>query len=197
MQKKTPFFTLSQKKRGNPKNIRMKIQRFSQYQGQFLFPNFNNHRAELLESFLGTRLGGVYRAIPWKKLIEDLHLKEKKKGPQSIFSPRGKIALMILKHYVGCSDRKLIEHLNANVHYQIFCDIIIPLGSPIKNYKIVSEIRCELACKLDIDKLQSSLAEHWKPYMANLDSMVCDATCYESDIRDPPGKKNEHLEEAC
>jgi len=138
----------------------MKVRRFSQFQGQFLFPNFDNNSKELYESFLKTRLGGVYRAIPWNKLVESFQLQEKEKGPQSIFSPRGKVALMFLKHYVGCSDFKLIEHINANVHYQIFCDIIIPPGSPLSNFKIVSEIRCELARRIDIDKLQSILAEY-------------------------------------
>ncbi len=119
------------------------------------------------------------------RLSQGVGLKEHKKGPQGIFSPRGKIALMFLKHYAGCSDSKLLEHLNGNIHYQIFCDIIIPLNSPLTNFKIISEIRCELAQRLNIDKLQSILATHWKPYMPNLDSMVCDATCYESAIRYP------------
>ncbi len=185
MQKKTPFFTLDAEKRGNPKIFKMKVRRFSQFQGLLVFPNFDSNYDHLYSSFLKTRLGSLYKVIPWSKLVSDLELCEYRKGPQSIFSPRGKIALMFLKHYVGCSDFKLIEHINGNIHYQIFCDIIIPTNSPITNYKIVSEIRCELAKKLDIDKLQLSLANHWRPHMTNLDSMVCDATCYESDIRYP------------
>jgi len=163
----------------------MKVRRFSQFQGVFVFPNFDNSHNELLNSFKQTRLGCIYTSIPWDELVECFGLKEKKKGPQSIFSPRGKIALMFLKHYAGCSDSKLIEHLNGNIHYQIFCDIIIPPRAPLTNYKIVSEIRCELAQKLDIEKLQYILVQYWKPYMTNLDSMVCDATCYESAIRYP------------
>ena len=50
---------------------------------------------------------------------------------------------------------------------------------------MVSDIRCEIARKLNIDSTQAILAEHWKPYMTNLDSVVYDATCYESDIRYP------------
>ena len=172
-------------KRGNQNNIKMKIRRFSQFQGVFLFPNFDNNYNELLETFKQTRLGAIYTSIPWEDLVKGFGLKEYNKGPKSIFSPRGKIALMFLKHYAGCSDAKLIEHLNGNMHYQIFCDIIIPLGLPLTNFKIISEIRCELAQKLDLESLQVILAKHWQPHMANLDSMVCDATCYESAIRYP------------
>lgn len=183
--KKTLLFGLEAEKQGNLKNIKMKVRRFSQTQGLFIFPNFDNNYDELFEAFQRTRLGSIYNAIPWDEMAKEFHLKEYSKGPQCIFSPRGKIALMILKHYAGCSDSKLIEQLNGNIHYQIFCDIIIPPSAPITNYKIVSEIRCELAAKLDIERLQKVLAKHWKPYMTNLDSMVCDATCYESDIRYP------------
>ena len=163
----------------------MKIRRFSESQGLLVFPNFDNHYDELFEAFLQTRLGALYRSIPWDAMIKELKICEYQKGPRSIFSPRGKVALMFLKHYAGCSDSKLIEHLNGNIHYQIFCDVIIPPSAPITNFKIVSEIRCEIANQLNIEKLRSILANYWKPYMSNLDSMVCDATCYESAIRYP------------
>lgn len=163
----------------------MKVRRFSQFQGALSFPNFDTAYEELFASFKQTRLGAMYESIPWTELVRALGLKENRKGPQSIFSPRGKIALMFLKHYAGCSDSKLIEHLNGNLHYQLFCDIVISPSVPLTNYKIVSEIRCDLAERLDIEQLQSILAKHWKPYMINLDSMVCDATCYESAIRYP------------
>ena len=106
-----------------------------------------------------------------------------------MFSPRGKLALMFLKHYAGCSDKQLIEQLNGNIYYQLFCDIVIPAGHPIKNYKIISEIRCELARTLDMTRTQKVLADHWKPYCENKNSIVCDATCYESYIRYPTDVK--------
>jgi len=163
----------------------MKVRRFTEYQGAIVFPNFDQNRDSILQAFLETRLGKLYSAIPWSDLVNCFGLEEKQKGPRSLFSPRGKIGLMFLKHFASCSDRKLIEQLNANTHYQIFCDIILSPTDPIKNYKIVSEIRCELAEHLDIEALQSKLAAYWKPYMNNLDSMCCDATCYESAIRYP------------
>ena len=163
----------------------MKIRRLSEFQGRFAYPDFDTAPQIVLDSFLDTRLGGIYRAVPWQDLVTRFGLKEPRKGPRPMFSPRGKIALMFLKHFVGCSDLRLVEHLNYNVHYQIFCDIVIPIGRPITNYKIVSEIRSELARKLNIDKAQRVLAKKWSGYMSELGSILMDATCYESDMRYP------------
>ena len=161
----------------------MKVQRIGQFQGQTIFPSLHSHFSAYLSSFEVSTLGKIHSAIPWDALINSFGLKENKKGPQSIFSPKGKIALMFLKHYACCSDRKLIEQLNGNIHYQICCDMIIdPLGS-MKNYKIVSEIRCELAESLDIEDAQRCLVDKWRYYMSDLDSMCMDATCYETSIR--------------
>ena len=77
-------------------------------------------------------------------------------GRRNIFSPSAKIAIMVLKAYSGFSDRHLVEHLNGNIHYQMFCGIMIDLSFPITNYKIVSAIRNEIVFRLDIDSLQKS-----------------------------------------
>ena len=163
----------------------MKIQRISQYQGVLCFPTFEDYTSVYFKSFLDTDLGRIYSSIPWEELRSALGLKDKRKGPLSRFSPRGKLALMFLKHYACCSDKKLIEQLNGNIDYQIFCDIHLPVGLRIKNYKIVSAIRSELSKVLDVDKLQDVLAQHWKPYLHDLSSISCDATCYETYMRYP------------
>jgi hypothetical protein len=54
-------------------------------------------------------LGRIYHSIPWNELAKRLKVKDKKKGPLRIFSPQEMIALMFLKSYVDCSDRKLID----------------------------------------------------------------------------------------
>jgi hypothetical protein len=46
-------------------------------------------------------------------------------GRVSYFTPEGKIALMFLKSYIGLSDRDLVSQLNANIHYQLFCEVRI------------------------------------------------------------------------
>lgn len=167
----------------------MKIQRISQFQGTFQFPNFITSQTEYYDSFLSTDLGMIYQSIPWEKLVQHFGLRDSNKGPKCIFSPRGKIALMFLKHYACCSDRKLIEQLNGNIDYQFFCDLHIPPGHRLTNYKIVSEIRIELSKELKIHKAQKILIEDWLPYMDNLNSISCDATCYESYVRFPTDVK--------
>ena len=96
---------------------------------------------------------------------------------------------MVLKSYTGLSDRHLIEHLNGNIHFQLFCGILIDPSHPVTNYKIVSAIRQELAEKLDMDAFQCILAEHWRPYLENLHVCMADATCYESYMRHPTDLK--------
>ncbi len=66
----------------------------------------------------------IYTAIPFDELVRKFKIKESNKGTKNIFSPKGKIALMLLKHYAACSYKKIIEQLNRNINYQIFCDIL-------------------------------------------------------------------------
>ncbi len=143
----------------------------------------------LYDQFLDTDLGKIFIAIPWEELIRSFKLNESKKGPNCIFSPQGKLALMVLKHYAGCSDKKLIEQFNANIHYQFFCSTVLGLGQHISNYKIVSQIRCELSGKLNIKDAQGVLASHWLPHMEELEQILTDATCYESSVRFPTNQK--------
>lgn len=167
----------------------MKIRRISQFQGRISFPDFDSHYEKHLEGFLRTDLGRIYSALPWSKLVGSFGIKEHKKGPSSIFCPRGKLALMFLKNYSGLSDSKLIEQLNGNIHYQFFCNLILEPGQLLTNFKIVSQIRCELARLLNIEVCEKHLFSSWKKYMSNLDSITCDATCYQSSIKYPTDVK--------
>ncbi|HLP74549.1 MAG TPA: transposase [Bacteroidales bacterium] len=139
-------------------------------------------------SFRHSELGHIYQAIPWYELAKRLKIKDYKKGPERIFSPQGMLALMFLKSYLGCSDRKLINHLNGNIDFQMFCGIFLG-PERISNYKMVSEIRCQLARHLDIKSLQEVLAVSWKPYLSDTNIMLEDATCYETSMRYPTDVK--------
>ena len=88
----------------------------------------------------------------------------RKVGRKSYFSPEGKVALMFLKSYTRLSAPKLMEQLNANIHYQIFCGIRISPVNPLTNYKLIDDIILELSKRLKIQAQQESLAEAWKPY---------------------------------
>jgi hypothetical protein len=133
-------------------------------------------------------LGSIYRAIPWNDIVRKLKIRESRKGPDLTFGPQGMVALMFLKSYVECSDKMLINHLNGNIQFQIFCGILLG-AERIKNYKIVSDIRCRLARNLDIKEVQYVLAGYWKPYLRDPNIMLEDATCYETSMRYPTNVK--------
>ena len=98
--------------------------------------------------------------FPFEREAKATGLSEQRLGRKNMFSPSAKITLMVLKSYTRSSDRQLVEHLNGNIHYQMFCGIMIDLSFPITNFKIVSAIRNEIASLLDIDFLQEVLASH-------------------------------------
>lgn len=81
---------------------------------------------------------------------------------------------MFLKSYTRFLDAELIENLNSNIHYQLFCGARINPLKPLTNFKLVSAIRCELASLFPIDELQEVLSAYWKPYMANLQVHMTD-----------------------
>ena len=141
------------------------------------------------KSFNESELGRLHSVFPFERMAKAIGLCEQRLGRKNIFSPSAKIALMVLKAYTGFSDRHLVEHLNGNIHYQMFCGVMIDPVFPITNYKIVSAIRNEIAPLLEIDSLQEILATHWKPYLKNLHVCMTDATCYESHMRFPTDMK--------
>lgn len=141
------------------------------------------------KSFLKSELGGIYQSIPWNELICCFNLKRSKVGRKSLFDKQGQLALMFLKAYTDLSDRKLIEQLNANIDYQLFCGVLLSPGERMVDYKIVSKIRTQLGKRLDIKSSQRILAKAWKPYLKDMHAMLTDATCYESQLRYPTNVK--------
>lgn len=145
-----------------------------------------------LQAFYNTPLGELYQAIPFDELARQIPKPQRAisgKGCKPWFDVRGGIALQILKSYYRCSDAILIEMLNGNWQMQMFCGIRLLNGEQIKDKDIVSRWRSYLGGKLDIDKLQISCVQHWKPYMQNTHSGFCDATVYESYITYPTDAK--------
>jgi hypothetical protein len=165
-----------------------KLQRISDLQHEFSFLNPSDNFDLYFDQFLSSDLGKIYTAIPWGDLVSGFKIKESIKGTKNYFSPKGKLALMFLKHYACCSDKRLIEQLNANIDYQFFCDI--HLGHHrLTNYKIISQIRCELSSSLTIPDVEKVLFDHWSGFIKNQDCITTDATCYESEVRYPTDQK--------
>lgn len=105
-------------------------------------------------------------------------------------------ALMFLKHYTGLSDEKLLECLNTDWRMQYFCGIDLSDFKLIKDNAFVSNIRTYIATHFDLDTFQTILVQLWKDEIPDTNSIVIDATCYESYIPYPTDVKtlNESLE---
>lgn len=141
------------------------------------------------ESFKKSKLGKVYDKIPWGEMVREFGLKEHHKGRCPIFSSQGKIALQFLKSYTQLSDKMLLERINADYQFRFFCGVEVNVAEPLGNFKFLSEIRTELGLKLDIQQVQKVLADAWEGYMPNTNTMMEDATCYETYMRYPTDAK--------
>ena len=105
-----------------------KIQNISEIHPTLGFTEF-----DILEkyrkSFNESELGELHSVFPFECMAKAAGLSDRRLGRRNIFSPSAKIALMVLKAYTGFSDRQLVEHLNGNMHYQIFCGIFLKNSS--------------------------------------------------------------------
>ena len=151
-----------------------KVQQISEITPSFAFTEFDFYK-DYEESFKKSEIGRIHTLLPLHEMavrfgLVDTHPR-KKVGRKSYFSPEGKVALMFLKSYTGLSAPKLMDQLNANIHYQIFCGIRINSRNPLTNYKLIDDIILELSNRLKIQIQQEALAEAWKPYMKNLDTL--------------------------
>jgi hypothetical protein len=170
-----------------------KVRNLSYPHAELSFVSVPEEYSRIRKAFGDHELGHIDALLPWKQLarvFRENGYRKKRKGPTNQFTLKGKIALMFLKNlYNGISDRNLIERLNRDVFFQLFCDVYIPIDDPIKNYKIVSAIRCELSKYLNIAELQKVLFEVYKESLNHPHIIHMDATVYESAIRYPTDSK--------
>ena len=122
-----------QPKRGKyPKKDMAKIQNISEIQPTLGFTEFDVLE-KYRKSFNESELGRLHSVFPFERMAKEAGLSEQRLGRKNIFSPCAKISLMVLKAYTGFSDRQLVEHLNGNIHYQMFCGVMIDPSNPITN----------------------------------------------------------------
>lgn len=176
-------------------NLMAKIRNLSEIQQEIAFTEFDFYQ-RYAETFKTSELGRIKSLLPLREMAISFNLIEEhpmhkrvKRGRKSFFTPEGKVALAFLKLYTGLSAPKLMEALNGNIHYQIFCGIRISPEDPLTNYKLIDSILLELSRKLKVQEQQQILADAWKPYMKDLDTVYTDASCYESLMRFPTDVK--------
>lgn len=138
-----------------------KVQNFAGISPNLPFTEYNFYDL-YRQTFENSELGKIKANLPLREMAENLGLTNRsmrpKVGRRSYFTPEGKVALMFLKMYTGLSCPKLLEQLNGNIHYQIFCDVIIDPVKPLTNYKLLDDVFSELARGLKIQQQQEILA---------------------------------------
>ena len=165
-----------------------KVRNLSDIQQEIAFTEFDFYQ-RYEESFKTSELGRIKSLLPLREMAISFGLVEEKpkslrvkRGRKSFFTPEGKVALAFLKMYTGLSAPKLMDALNGN-------GIRISPENQLTNYKLIDSILVELSKKLKIQEQQKVLADAWKPYMKNLDTVYTDASCYESLMRFPTDVK--------
>lgn len=146
----------------------------------------------LHKNFAQTDLGELYQSIPFDSFAETIPAPAFAKsnlGRKPWFDVKGGIGLLILKHYTGLSDALLMERINTDWAMQLFCGIQLKPGQQIKDTNQPSFWRTYIGKHLDIDALQKSAADYWKPWMQQRGIGMQDATCYESRISFPTDVK--------
>jgi hypothetical protein len=122
-----------------------------------------------------SRWGKLRDVLPLEQLGACLPTAKRACGRKEYFDNPGKIALMFLKHELGVSDEKLIEHINHNPSLQLFCGMRLADTELIRDTGIVSRIRGFIAHHADLEKLQGILLNHWKvdiemPHLLKMDA---------------------------
>ena len=136
--------------------------------------------------FKKLEIGKLYDSIPWQALSDCLPCQDPiGKGAPRWLSTQGMFGMMFLKHYLNCSDKKLIERFNTDWSLQFFCQKVLKDDEQIRDMNLPSRIRSYMAAHMDLDQLQTILLHHWKADIDNTHALFMDATCYESYIRFP------------
>ena len=92
------------------------------------FSYFNEHQI----LFPTTELGLFRSLLPIEELVLQFSKTKcfKKPGRKEIFSLETQICLLFLKSKYDMSDKKLIERLNSDISFQLFCNVYIPPLNP-------------------------------------------------------------------
>ena len=123
-----------------------KVRNLSDIQQEIAFTEFDFYQ-RYEETFKTSELGRIKSLLPLREMAISFGLVEEKpkslrvkRGRKSFFTPEGKVALAFLKLYTGLSAPKLMEALNGNIHYQIFCGIRISPEIQLTNYKLIGNM---------------------------------------------------------
>ena len=139
-----------------------KVRNLSDIQQEIAFTEFDFYQ-RYEESFKISELGRIKSLLPLREMAISFGLVEEKpkslrvkRGRKSFFPPEGKVALAFLKMYTGLSAPKLMDALNGNIHYQIFCGIRISPENQLTNYMLWECVERAYRMMCDIRSQQAS-----------------------------------------
>lgn len=145
----------------------------------------------LVSIFESSELGRLYSTIPFRELAGHFRAGVRRfpQGAKSTFTVEGGLGLMFLKHYTQLSDAKLIEQLNVNWQFQMFCGLPPQVSYSIKDKDIVGRWRRFFGLGMNLSELQGRLAAVWKEDLQHKQVSMQDATVYESYVKFPTDVK--------
>jgi hypothetical protein len=145
----------------------------------------------LVSNFQDSELGRLHSTIPFLRLANHFRADERRcpQGAKATFTIEGGLGLMFLKHYTRLSDAKLIDRLNTDWHFQMFCGLPPQISYRIKDKDIVGRWRRFFGLRMDLQDLQGCLAAAWKADLEHKQVSMQDATVYESYVKFPTDTK--------
>ncbi|MDQ6478322.1 transposase [Dyadobacter sp. LHD-138] len=143
----------------------------------------DSYNSPKLHIFKNTELGRIQDCIDWDGLTELLPEKKTLRGALSWLPPKGLFGMMVLKHYTGLSDQKLLDRFNTDWGMQLFCGILLAENDSIKDNSFVSKVRSYLGHHVDMQAVQTVLISAWRKEIPDKNVLLMDATCYEVHMR--------------
>ena len=145
----------------------------------------------LVSLFQGSELGRLYSTIPFRELAGHFSAGVRRcpQGIKATFTVEGGLGLMFLKHHTQLSDAKLVEQLNSNWQFQMFCGLSPQVSYSIKDKDIVGRWRRFFGLRMNLSELQGRLAASWNEDLEHKQVSLQDATVYESYIKFPTDTK--------
>lgn len=145
----------------------------------------------LVSHFKNSALGRLHSTIPFRELADYFRagMHRYPQGAKATFTIEGGLGLMFLKHYTQLSDAKLIDRLNTDWQFQMFCGLPPQVCYSIKDKDIVGRWRRFFGLRMNLTELQGRLAVAWKEDLEHKQVSMQDATVYESYIKFPTDVK--------
>ncbi|MEZ4971232.1 MAG: hypothetical protein R2814_16505 [Flavobacteriaceae bacterium] len=140
----------------------------------------------LYARFLEGDLGKIYLAVPWDDPVGAFRLARPKRLLPP-FSPQGQAGPDVPEELLWPFRPQAHRAPEREPGLAVLCGIYLGTGR-LSNFKMVGEVRYELAGKLDMDGAQEAFYSYWSPYIGDSGSITMDAHL----LREPSAVPYQH-----